>query len=98
MLMLMQRHQAVDIVLICLTPSSVALHHNQKLLLVDTASVANTSCRCCTWLPSQGVRTWVVLKSRRNTPVGAVQVALYWSQLGDVPHDTCPAAPSPLQR
>ena len=52
-----------------------------------------------TWCDLQGVHTWVPLKSQRGQPVGAVQVALYWMQLGDgVPHDCSSAAASPLQR
>lgn len=44
----------------------------------------------------QGIQKWVVIKSSRGEPVGAVQVALHLSHVGDTQIDRCLAAPSPV--
>jgi hypothetical protein len=54
-------------------------------------------CACC--IPFlQGIRSWVVLKSQLGQPVGAVQVALQFTHIGGMQHDTCPAADCPLNK
>ncbi|KAK9824985.1 hypothetical protein WJX81_003682 [Elliptochloris bilobata] len=46
----------------------------------------------------QGLRAWLVLRSRRGQPAGAVQVAVYLTSLDGLPWPSSPAGCSPLER
>ena len=63
-----------------------------------TAHLHVSSAQITPPLHSQGISTWLLLKSQRGEPVGAVQLSLAITRLGGRELDPCHGAPPPLMQ